>query len=80
MKIEEKKTVDELTEYSVSVVTDKFIVVDGNTLPVGERSRRAYTNNEYGRKSLQETEPDDIVKVVLMRWGDSTNVPEPQEM
>lgn len=80
MNIQESKTVDELTEYSVSIVTDKFVVVDGNKLSVGERSRCAYPNNAYGRKSLSDSEPDYIVKVVLARWGDTTKLPEPTEM
>lgn len=73
----ERKVVDELTEYSVSVATDKYIEEDGEMLPVGERSRRAYTNNKFGRKALKESEPEDIVNAVLARWGDSTKIPEP---
>lgn len=80
MDMKEKKVVDELTEYSVSIATDKYIEKDGEMLAVGGRNRCAYTNNEFGRKALRESEPEDIVKAVFARWGDSTKVPEPIEM
>lgn len=48
--IKEKKTVDMLTTYSVSILTQKFIDVDGVETQVGENHRCAYANSATGRQ------------------------------
>lgn len=79
MEMKEKKIVDELTENSVSVATDRYILEDGEELKVGERNRCSYVNSNFGRNRLQESEPDDIVNAVFARWGQTATVPEPLE-
>ena len=72
MEIKEKKTVDMLKKDSVSILTQKFIYVDGVETQVGENHRCAYSNSATGRKDLQKQEPQDVVKSVFAIWG---NVP-----
>lgn len=74
MKIKESKTVDMLTESSVSILTQKFIEVDDVVQQVGKNHRRAYVNSERGRTELQESEPADVVSSVFAIWGDVPTV------
>ncbi len=79
MEIEEKKTVDMLTESSVSILTQKFIEIDGVPTQVGENHRKAYVNSADGRESLQKREPEKTVNTVLAMWGDTPTVSDVQE-
>ena len=72
MEIKEKKTVDMLKKDSVSILTQKFINVDGVETQVGENHRCAYVNSKTGRNTLQKQEPHDVVNSVFAIWG---NVP-----
>ena len=76
MEIKEKKTVDMLTIYSVSILTQKFIEVDGVETQVGENHRCAYSNSSTGRKDLQKQEPKNVVNSVFAIWGDSPKINE----
>ena len=76
MEIKEKKTVDMLTTDSVSILTQKFIEVDGVETQVGENHRCAYTNSTTGRQNLQKQEPKDVVNSVFAIWGDSPKINE----
>lgn len=78
MDIEEKKTVDMLTKDSVSILTQKFIDVDGVETKVGENHRRAYVNSQSGRKELQEMETESVVNAVFAIWGDTPTLEEPE--
>lgn len=62
MKMEEKKTVDMLTEDSVSILTQKVIEIDGVPVQVGENHRRTYVNSVEGRGLLQKSEPEKTEK------------------
>ena len=76
MEIKEKKTVDMLTIYSVSILTQKFIYVDGVETQVGENHRCAYANSATGRKDLQKQEPQNVVNSVFSIWGNSPKINE----
>ena len=76
MEIKEKKTVDMLTTGSVSILTQKFIEVDGVETQVGENHRCAYANSAKGRQYLQKQEPHDVVNSVFAIWGDSPKINE----
>ena len=76
MKIKEKKTVDMLTVDSVSILTQKFIEVDGVETQVGENHRCAYSNSATGRKDLQKQEPQNVVNSVFSIWGNSPKINE----
>ena len=76
MEIKEKKTVDMLTTDSVSILTQKFIEVDGVETQVGENHRCAYANSATGRQNLQKQEPKDVVNSVFSIWGNSPKINE----
>lgn len=76
MDIIEKKTVDMLTTDSVSILTQKFIDVDGKQEQVGSNHRCSYVNSENGRQNLQDNEPEEVVTAVMAIWGDSPTVEE----
>lgn len=77
MEIQEEKTVDMLTSQSVSILTQKFIELDGIKTQVGNNNRCAYVNSEPGRQSLQENEPSEVVSAVFAIWGNEPNVEDP---
>ena len=79
MEIKEKKTVDMLTTDSVSILTQKFIDVDGVETQVGENHRCAYANSVTGRQDLQKQEPQDVVNSVFAIWGDVPTINEEEE-
>lgn len=79
MEIKEKKTVDMLTTNSVSILTQKFIYVDGVETQVGENHRCAYANSITGRQDLQKQEPQDVVNSVFAIWGDAPTINEEEE-
>lgn len=79
MGIEEKKTVDMLTESSVSILTQKFIEIDGVPTQVGDNHRKAYVNSVDGRESLQKSEPEKTVNTVFSMWGDTPTVTDAPE-
>lgn len=70
MNIEERKTVDMLTKTSVSILTQKFITIDGVPTQIGENHRSGYVNSEDGRRRLLAEEPEDVVNAILSFWGD----------
>lgn len=74
MDIIEKKIIDMLTVNSVSIATDKFIILDGQEQQVGERHRIAYENSESGRDKIRNEQPEDVVNAVFAIWGDTPTV------
>ena len=74
MEIKEKKTVDMLKTDSVSILTRKFIDVDGVETQVGKNHRCAYANSATGRQDLQKQEPQNVVDSVFTIWGESPTV------
>ena len=69
MDIKERKTVDMLTNDSVSILTQKFISIDGVETQVGENHRAAYVNSVIGRQTIEEEQPKEIVGAVMAIWG-----------
>lgn len=76
MNISEKKTIDMLTSESVSILTQKFVNVDGENMQIGENHRCAYVNSESGRQQLQDNEPQEVATAVLVIWGDTPTIEE----
>lgn len=74
--MEEKKIVDMLDENGVSILTRKFVNIDGKMEQVGKNHRIAYSNSESGRQKLQEEQPEDVVAAVLAMWGDEPTIVE----
>lgn len=74
MEIKEKKTVDMLTADSVSILTQRFIEIDGQDTQVGENHRVAYVNSADGRERIIAEQPEDVVSAVLAIWGNEPTV------
>ena len=69
MELKEKITLDMLTKDSVSVLRQKFVVIDGTEMQVGENVRNAFTNCEDDRKILKEQLSEDYYNAVMAVWG-----------
>ena len=68
MEIKERITLDMLTKDSVSVLRQKFVVIDGTEMQVGENVRNAYTNCEDDRKILKEQLSQEYYNAVIAVW------------
>lgn len=69
MEIKERITLDMLTKDSVSVLRQKFVVIDGTEMQVGGNVRNAFTNCEDDRKILKERLSEDYYNAVMAVWG-----------
>lgn len=76
MDIITTKTVDMLTRDGVSILTKKFIEIEGVQTQVGNNERCAYANSAKGREALQMAEPDEVINAVFAIWGDTVTVKE----
>lgn len=76
--MEELILLDELTSASVSVVTKKYIVIDGTRYFIGDPHRAAYVNSIRGRTEISENLPEPYLSSVMALWGDTPIVPEPE--
>lgn len=74
MEINEEKTIDMLTINSVSILTQKFIEINGVKTQVGDNHRCTYVNSKIGRQYLREQEPKNVVDSVIAIWGDTPTV------
>ena len=72
----EKITLDNLTEKSVSVLTQQFAEINGQTVQIGENHRTAYTNSTYGRIELKDKLQEPYLSSVLAVWGENPTVTE----
>ena len=70
----EKITLDMLTENSVSVKTQRYVVVDGQEYPIGEPHRRAYVNSVRGRQAVQNEVPEPHRSAIFALWGENPTV------
>ena len=70
----EKITLDMLTENSVSVKIQRYVVVDGQEYPIGEPHRRAYVNSVRGRQAVQNEVPEPHRSAIFALWGDEPTV------
>ena len=69
MEIKERITLDMLTKDSVSVLRQKFVVIDGTEMQVGGNVRNSFTNCEDDRKILKEQLSEDYYNAVMAVWG-----------
>lgn len=72
----EKVTLDMLTQDSVSVKKQTYVVQDGKEYAIGEPWRRAYVNSTQGRIQLQSEVAEPYRSVVMLMWGDTPTVTE----
>lgn len=76
--MEELILLDELNEFSVSIVTKKYIISEGNRYFVGDPHRVAYVNSESGRIDISKNLTEPYLSAVMNIWGDTPLVPEPE--
>ena len=68
MELKEKITLDMLTKDSVSVLRQKFVVIDGTEMQVGGNVRNAYTNCESDREILKEQHSEEYYNAIMAVW------------
>ena len=76
----EKITLDMLTENSVSVKTQRYVVVDGQEYPIGEPHRRAYVNSVRGRQAVENEVPEPQRSAIFALWGENPTVDDDPNM
>lgn len=69
MELKEKITLDMLTKDSVSVLRQKFVVIDGKDVQIGENVRNAYMNREEDKLLLKEQLSEDYYNAIMAVWG-----------
>ena len=79
MIMNEKITLDDLTNDSVSLKKQQYTVVDGKEYPIGEPWRRAYVNSVKGRAQVQEEVSEPYKSAIMAVWGDTPTVTEQKE-
>lgn len=72
--MEEKITLDMLTQNGVSIKKQKYTVIDGVEYAIGDIWRKAYANSERGRTELQKELDDKYVNAIFAVWGDTTTI------
>lgn len=70
----EKITLDMLTQDSVSLKKQQYIVQDGKEYAIGEPWRRAYVNSTRGREQVQQEVPEPYRSVIMLMWGNEPTV------
>lgn len=68
MELKEKITLDMLTKEGVSVLRQKFVVIDGTEMQVGGNVRNAYMNCENDREILKAELSEEYYNAVMAVW------------
>ena len=71
MELITKIQVDNLTEKSVSILTQTFSNIDGVECQVGNNHRTGYINSPKGRNKLASDVADPHYTDIMNVWGDS---------
>lgn len=72
----EKTTLDMLTQDSVSLKKQQYIVQDGKEYTIGDPWRRAYVNSTQGRAQVQAEVPEPYRTAIFAVWGDMPTMEE----
>ena len=72
----EKITLDNLTENSVSVLTQQFAEINGQTVQIGTNHRASYINSTYGRIELEAKLAEPYLSSVMAVWGEKPIIEE----
>ena len=72
--MEEKITLDMLTQNGVSIKKQKYTVIDGAEYSIGDIWRKAYANSERGRAEIQSELDEKYVNAILAIWGDNVTI------
>ena len=71
-------SLDELTQYSVSVVKRQYLEIDGVKYFVGNPNRTAYVNSISGRADIAAELSEPYLSAVMAVWGGTPLMPEPE--
>ena len=77
--MQEKITLDMLTQDSVSVKRQQYIILDGIEYPIGQPWRKAYVNSVRGRQEVEMEVPEPHRTAIFAVWGDTPTVEETAE-
>jgi hypothetical protein len=72
--MQEKITLDMLTQDSVSLKKQQYIEQDGKEYEIGQPWRRAYVNSAQGREQVEAEVPEPYKSAIFAVWGDSPTV------
>ena len=77
MELTTKITLDMLTQDSISVLKQQFLILNDSEMQVGGNVRNTYVNSISGRKLIKSILPDEYYNAVIAVWGDTPTVDEP---
>lgn len=77
MELFEKITLDMLTKDSVSVLRQKFVIINGEEMQIGDNIRNVYMNSPSDRESIKKVLSEDYYNAVFAVWGPSPTVEDP---
>jgi hypothetical protein len=66
----QKIFLDMLNADSASVVTKKFVEVEGAEYQIGGDHRQAFKNSEFGRRRLKNEVTEPYLSAILDIWSD----------
>ena len=72
----EKITLDMLTQDSVSIKKQQYIVQNGKEYKIGDIWRRAYVNTIQGRQQVENEVEEPYKTIIFMMWGDTPTINE----
>lgn len=75
--MQEKITLDMLTQNGASLKKQNFATVDSTEYPVGEPWRRAYVNSVSGRTAVENEVAEPYKTAIFSKWGDTPTVDDP---
>lgn len=74
--MEEKITLDMLTQDSVSVKKQNYTTINNVEYPIGEPWRKSYINSINGREEIKKDLDEKYINSILSVWGDKATVVE----
>ena len=77
MELIEKITLDMLTKDSVSVLRQKFVIINGEEMQIGDNIRNVYMNSPSDRESIKKVLSEDYYNAVITVWGTLPTVEDP---
>lgn len=72
--MQEKISLDMLTQDNVSLHKQQITVIDGVEYSIGQPWRRAYVNSTQGRTQVQTEADEPYRTAILAVWGDTPTV------
>ena len=60
-----------LSQESVSVKTQDYLVYEGKEYPVGQPHRKAYLNSIRGREEVSSELPNEQQQAIFAIWGEN---------